>query len=651
MEERSRPELMGMQLALPNFEQALKSRFRLPPVVPPFDTRTYRIFTILWLAAFLLAVVGPATGFYLRYSAPSNNSQLLLGSRAAFAVSPKDATRIRFTVGPWAAKEGIRPGDKIVAIYGLPLPKVMPITEEVLDEHSEDPAYIAMGNLLFGTDSADVPVTVRGADGRVRELSVTTGEGHIDAAGRALGISPKLLSFIDLLHILFYPFLLWAAWILHRRNSRDAVSSILSLAVLFTIGAEQPSSVALATAGVPRWLNVALYDLGNVLLLTGILLFPHGRLSWRVVGLILCLPALFFLQGMLYQALFAGFMVVAVLMLLRCLRQTESGELHQQIRWALLGFSGYALLRGLSIIADMMKSSVGSFGQQLLVEMAAGISLGIAVLLLQMGLLIALLRYRLYDAEVVISRSANFALITLAVAAVFAAAADALKQIVYNFYGNTGSEGPVVIAAALATVLVNPIQERIHRWSEKKFQKNLFLLRDDLPELVRDMRETASLREMVDAILEQVDQGVRAVRSAMIVNGNVLRVRGLTLEEAEAWRSSKFADDYASDICEASDKIFPIRVPLVPSSGDEAPVGFLLVGPRPDGSVPSRDEQKALAGVSEPIGRAIRTVIKREAHERQMTQLIEANTQRIEQLEALLGAGPAVGRKRPPRTA
>ena len=38
---------------------------------------------------------------------------------------------------------------------------------------------------------------------------------------------------------------------------------------------------------------------------------------------------------------------------------------------------------------------------------------------------------------------------------------------------------------------------------------------------------------------------------------------------------------------------FPIRLPLVPSSDDEAPLGFILVGPRPDGSVISKDEQKA----------------------------------------------------------
>jgi hypothetical protein len=141
------------------------------------------------------------------------------------------------------------------------------------------------------------------------------------------------------------------------------------------------------------------------------------------------------------------------------------------------------------------------------------------------------------------------------------------------------------------------------------------------------------------------------MRSAMIVNGRILRARGISVEEVGEWRSSSFAEDYKSDICEQSDRVFPIRVPLVPSSGDEAPVGFLLVGPRPDGSVPSRDEQKALAGVSESIARAIRTVIKREVHERQVADLIEGNTQRIEQLEALLAAGPAIGGKRRPRTA
>jgi len=602
----------------------------------------------VWILAFLLAIGGPAMGLRERYTSPSNNSQLLPGSRAGFAVSQRDATLIRYTIGPTAARAGVVSGDKIVAIYGLPLPSAMPIDEEALATHADDPSYIAMGNLLFGSDSSEVPLTIRHQDGRVQDVTVTTGEDHINAAADALGISPKLLSFIDLLPVLSYPFLLWVAWMLHRRNSRDVVSSVLSLAVLLTMAAENPSALFLAGVGVPRWVLVAMYDMGNVLLLSGILLFPHGNLSWRLVALLAALPILLFLHGQLYQLFLVGFMIVSVLLLLRNLRQTEFSDIRQQIRWALLGFSGYALFRGISMAADFFKWSMDSFGHQLLIELIAGATFAIGVLILQFGLLIALVRYRLYDAEVAISRSANFALITLSVAAIFAAVQDGLKQVVYNYSGNTNSEGPIIFAAALATMLVNPIQERITKWSEKKFQHNLFILRDDLPDSVKELRETASLDEMLTEVLRRIENGVRAIRSAVIVEGRIVDARDVTVNEVEDWRA--LHEGFSRDLCEPKDRMFPLRVALIPSSEkEEEPMGYILVGPRPDGSIPSREEQKALAGVSETIARAIRTVVKREEREREVAELIEANSRRLDELEALLGVSG--GLKKGPRTA
>src|SRR4029079_15400337 len=177
-----------MQLALPMTDRALKGGFRLPPVVPEFSTAGYRLFTALWVLVFLLAVAGPVIGFYGRYTEKPNNSQLLLGSRAGFAVSPRDATLVRFTVGPQSKTAGVVPGDHILAIYGLPLPPTMPVNEEVWAEQNNDPAYIAMSNLLLAGDESDVPLTVRDPSGRVRAVTVATGEQHIDAAGRALGV-------------------------------------------------------------------------------------------------------------------------------------------------------------------------------------------------------------------------------------------------------------------------------------------------------------------------------------------------------------------------------------------------------------------------------------------------------------------------------
>ena len=72
-------------------------------------------------------------------------------------------------------------------------PPSMPVNEEALAEHANDPAYIAMGNLLFGTDSAEVPLTVRDSGragarrhGHDRRATIST------PARKALGISPKL---------------------------------------------------------------------------------------------------------------------------------------------------------------------------------------------------------------------------------------------------------------------------------------------------------------------------------------------------------------------------------------------------------------------------------------------------------------------------
>ena len=178
-------------------------------------------------------------------------------------------TDVRFTVGPQAEAAGIVPGDHIVAIYGLPLPDVDAGRPRQALGRSM-PTTPPISRWAICSSAPTMPtfrLTVRDPDGQVRDVTVTTGEQHIDAGARALGIfAQRCSSFIDLLHVLSYPFLLWAAWLLHRRNARDAVSSVLSLAVLLTIAAEQPSSIFLSYIGSPALAQRrAFYDLGNML--------------------------------------------------------------------------------------------------------------------------------------------------------------------------------------------------------------------------------------------------------------------------------------------------------------------------------------------------------------------------------------------------
>lgn len=617
---------------------------RLPERIPDLKRPWLYLFEAFWFACLLLAVVGPIEGIRYRFTTPDENSALMLGSRAGLVLSADDLTHVRFAIGAATEDAGVQPGDKIIAIEGLPLSNVIPEDKRraVGPGHATDTDYALFGPILEGNQPVDLDLTLRSPSGQVRDYHVRTGEQHIEQAARSRGLSSGFLKVVDLFHVVTYPFLLFAAWILHRRKREDLISSILSLAVLLAIGAEQPSGTFLdAVLKVPGSWHQHIYDLGNICLLAGILLFPFGQLRPRVVVPFLCLlPMFFFLHHNLYRACFVIFMMAGVMTLLVRLRRTPPSAARQQIKWALFGFTGYAFLWSIAIACDTIKLTVGSFGAQLTLEVVAGLTFGLAYLCLQLGLLIALMRFRLYDAEAVISRSVNVALITLGVAAVFAATADALKQLVYNYYGNGNTEGPVIFAAALSTVLVNPIQERITRWSERRFQHNLVILRDELPDSVRDLRETGNLGELIDDVLSRIMKGVMTTHVAAVIDQGVFRTRGVSKERVEQWRDSTPGwDDCAHEVCHSHDKLFPIRVMLRPGEGED-PLGFLLVGPRPDGSVPSKDEQKALKEVAEPIARAVKNVIKRVAYERRLESLIESNNRRLTDLEARLGTSP-----------
>jgi hypothetical protein len=73
---------------------------------------------------------------------------------------------------------------------------------------------------------------------------------------------------------------------------------------------------------------------------------------------------------------------------------------------------------------------------------------------------------------------------------------------------------------------------------------------------------------------------------------------------------------------------------LIPAHGDTRLLGYILIGPRPDGSVLSKEEQKTLVEVAEPVARAVRNVIKREKREHEIAALIATHERRIEQLES-----------------
>ena len=608
-------------------------RRAMPDRIPDLPRRGLILFQLIWIPALLLAIVGPLAGIWYRIDQAGQNSALIVGSRAGIALDEDDLTQVRFPIGTDARHAGVRPGDDIIAIDGLEVADAVPISRSgrARPNDATETDYVLFSPILEGVDESEYTFRLRSRDGSERDYRVRLGEQHIGQAAGRFGLPPALLGIVDLLHLITYPFLLFAAWILHRRKPEDLISSILSLAILLTIAAEQPSAGFLQfVLGLPGWAHRLLYDAGNICLLAGVLLFPFGQLRPRTILIPLALlPVLFLLQGEWYRAVFVLFMAVAVATLFSRLRETPSGDARQQIKWALLGFSGYAIFLVAALSMDAAKLQAGSFGSQLALELLGGLSFGLAFVSLQVGLLIALLRYRLYDAEAVISRSATFALVTIVIGGIFAASNEAVKVFIQGLYGPNSGQTPGIFAAAVATVLVSPAQERIQRWSEQRFQRNLVKLREDLPDCLRELRESAPMDELLDETLRRIEAGVRTTRLAVLLDGKAAATRGIAPDAIADWLKVFDPNACRDAVCSSTDAIFPIRVPLQSKADDGGSIGWLLVGPRPDGSLLSKDEQRALIDVAGPITRAVRVVARREQREHLLERRIEALEARL----------------------
>ena len=135
--------------------------------------------------------------------------------------------------------------------------------------------------------------------------------------------------------------------------------------------------------------------------------------------------------------------------------------------------------------------------------------------------------------------------------------------------------------------------------------------------------------------------GVRASGGAVLVrDGEGWSVAAQSGPGAVAWRPEAADAGLRRD---KRDPDWPVRLAL--PAGGGAVAGWMLLGPRPDGTLPGKEEREALEIIAEPVGRAIRVAQRREAEKAESAgrfERLEAekaeSARRFERLEASVRA-------------
>ena len=302
------------------------------------------------------------------------------------------------------------------------------------------------------------------------------------------------------------------------------------------------------------------------------------------------------------------------------LRRTPAGIERQQFKFVLFGIAANCLFTMASyciLPLEFLPLAEATLGW---LNLAKRLFFGLSLISIPAGLLVSLLRYRLYDAEAAISRSVAYGALTVALVAVFAGSQKVIEMLGEGWFGGQFGAMASALAAAVAAGTIAPLHGRVTRWAERRFQSDLTHLRTGLPLLVGDLRETASPAALADAALIRVERGVRASYGAVVADGAVVAARDIGADAVAAWLATRGdgAGEGGGLQTDGSDPVFPVRVPLTADGVGRS--GLLLLGPRPDGSFYGKDEREALAAIADPVARALAIAFDRERREAERRQ-------------------------------
>ena len=366
---------------------------------------------------------------------------------------------------------------------------------------------------------------------------------------------------------------------------------------------------------------------GWTAMFVGICGFPDGRFTtrWsRVVVLCQILYGLTYIldlhiRGLHNHIIDIGVFSSALFSLVLRYRQLTPGHQRQQIKWALFGAVIMAVAALISLITDLPAVADRLGPLNLLVE-----NINTAKeLAFPLGLLVSLLRFRLYDADNVIFRSAGFGGLTLALVAVFSSAEQITQAASQQYFGNSLGNWSAGIGAAAAALTIGPLNHRIMHTIERRFRSKMVLLRDGLPLLLGEMRETATPQVLAAATLARIEEGVHARCGAIVQDGTLLATNQVDGDTVATWlaglppRGTKRVREI-----DRSDKLFPVRIALPGFHGRDQ--GWLLLGSRPDGSLYPHEERETLSDAAEAIARSLAVAAKRRERDDRQDREIEA---------------------------
>ena len=177
------------------------------------------------------------------------------------------------------------------------------------------------------------------------------------------------------------------------------------------------------------------------------------------------------------------------------------GQERLQLRWLAVGAALAAVALAVSLTALVVEDTDGVVFQA---------ALGVCVMALPLATGAAILRYRLYDLDRIISRTLAYGLLTVLLGGGYAAVVLGLGQLL-------GRDSSLVVAAATLAVaaVFQPARRRIQQAVDRRFNRR----RHDAARIIEGfgtrLRDQVDLATLTGELLAAVDQTMQPTRASL----------------------------------------------------------------------------------------------------------------------------------------
>lgn len=244
----------------------------------------------------------------------------------------------------------------------------------------------------------------------------------------------------------------------------------------------------------PRW-SVALWAaaLGAGCVSVASALFP-GRLMMgdfffdNPFGLPVASSSLLIVGAIGFALFFASMAAAVASLILRLL--WARGQERQQLKWFVYAGVVALLLAVPSTIPNPVVNGLASVTAALVVPAAAGI---------------AILRYRLYDIDIIIHRTLTFSVLTVMLALVYFGSVVVLQQLFSALTGQ-GSEIAVIISTLGIAALFNPIRHGVQNLIDRRFYRRKYDAHQVLAKFGLMVRDEVDLNRLTEELLGVVEE-------------------------------------------------------------------------------------------------------------------------------------------------